>query len=115
MNIVLAADGPLDASATLARYHLWGEDPANRLDDGVFRRVLRFGGRLWRYEASAAGSVDDARLEVRVPGARDAGVLAAATAEVRRIFGLDFDLPGFYRLAKGDPALGRLIEPLYGL
>src|SRR5436190_21984072 len=99
MNIVLAADGPLDAGATLARYHLWGEDPANRLDGSVFRRVLRFGGRLWPYEARAAGAVDDARIEVRV-GAGSADVAAAATAEVRRIFGLDFDLPGFYRMAK---------------
>ena len=115
MNIVLAADGPLDAGATLARYHLWGEDPANRLDGAVFRRVLRFGGRLWPYEARALGGVDDARIDVRVPATRSADVAAAAAAEVRRIFGLDFDLPGFYRMAKGDPALATLVEPLYGL
>src|SRR5439155_1169058 len=41
MNIVLAPDGPLHAGATLARYHLWGEDPANRLADGALLRVLR--------------------------------------------------------------------------
>src|SRR6266566_4566281 len=100
MNIVLAADGPLDAGATLARYHLWGEDPANRLDGAVFRRVLRFGGRLWPYEARATGAIEEARIEVRVAGARSADVAADAAAEVRRIFGLDFDLPGFYRMAK---------------
>ncbi|HEV8616771.1 MAG TPA: hypothetical protein VGU22_14870 [Methylomirabilota bacterium] len=114
MNIVLAADGPLDAGATLARYHLWGEDPANRLDGAVFRRVLRAGGRLFPYEARAAGGVDDARIEVRVDS-RSSDVGAAVTAEVRRIFGLDFDLPGFYRMAKGDPALATLVGSLYGL
>ena len=31
------------------------------------------------------------------------------------MFGLDFDLPGFYRMAKADPALAPLVEPLYGL
>src|SRR5437667_345878 len=49
MNIVLAPDGPLHAGATLARYHLWGEDPANRLADGALLRVLRYHGRLVPY------------------------------------------------------------------
>ena len=115
MTIVLAADGPLDARATLARYHLWGEDPANHYDGAVFRRVLRLAGRRLPYEVRAEGGVDDARLRITVPGGQGEAVTAAVTGEVRRIFGLDFDLPGFYRMAKGDAALGPLIEPLYGL
>jgi DNA-3-methyladenine glycosylase II len=50
-----------------------------------------------------------------VPGARSARAVEAAAAEARRVFGLDFDLPGFYRFAKGEPALAALIEPLYGM
>lgn len=115
MNFLLAADGPLDARATLARYRLWGEDPANRLDAGVFRRVLRLGGRLHPYEVRPTGSVEDARLLVDIPAAGDDAVREAVTREVRRVFGLEFDLPGFYRMAKADPALAPLIEPLYGL
>jgi DNA-3-methyladenine glycosylase II len=115
MKIVLNADGPLDAGGTLARYHLWGDDPANRVEGGVFRRILRVEGRLLPYEVRCSGPVDDVRLEVRVPGARGAAVEGAARAEVRRVFGLDFDLPGFYRMAKGDAALATLVEPLHGL
>jgi DNA-3-methyladenine glycosylase II len=37
------------------------------------------------------------------------------TTEVRRVFGLDFDLAGFYRMAKADRALAPLVEHLYGL
>ena len=33
MKFVLPANGPLDVAATLARYHVWGEDPANRVAD----------------------------------------------------------------------------------
>jgi DNA-3-methyladenine glycosylase II len=115
MNILLSADGPLDAGATLARFHLWGEDPANRLTGEVFRRVLRRDGRLVPYEVRWRGPVDDVRLTISVPGARGAAVAEAVTAEVRRIFGLDFDLAGFYRLAKADAAMAPLLEPLYGL
>jgi DNA-3-methyladenine glycosylase II len=114
MKIVLAPDGPLDARGTLARYHLWGEDPTNRIDGDVFRRVLRHGGRLVPYEVRWSGPVDDARVTIRAPGA-DAAVGAAVVAEVRRLLGLDLDLAGFYRMAKADPALATLIEPLYGL
>jgi DNA-3-methyladenine glycosylase II len=115
MKISVAVDGPLDVAATLARYHLWGEDPANRLDGDVFRRVLRLGERLVSYETRWSGGVDNASLSVTVLDARAADVERAVSAEIRRLFGLDFDLPGFYRMAKADPALGPLLEPLYGL
>ena len=115
MKIALVADGPLDAAATLARYHLWGEDPVNRLDGDVFRRVLRADGRLLPYEVRWSGGVDDVRLAVTVPDATGAAVERAVTTEVRRIFGLDFDLAGFYRMAKADRALAPLVERLHGL
>jgi DNA-3-methyladenine glycosylase II len=113
MKIVLTPDGPLDVRGTLARYHRWGDDPTNRVADDVFRRVLRVGRRLIPYEVRWSGSVDDARIVIRIAGAPAVG--EAAVGEVRRILGLDFDLTGFYRMAKGDVALAPLIEPLYGL
>ncbi len=115
MNLSLSVDGPLDVAATLARYRLWGEDPANRVDDGLFRRVLRHEGALVPYEVRWSGAVEEVRLAITVPGVRSAAVAALAAAEVRRVFGLDFDLPGFYRMAKADPALAPLVEPLYGM
>lgn len=128
MTIVLAPDGPLDVEATLARYRLWGEDPANRLGRGVFRRVLRLDGRrgtrrgtvaaplddLVPYEVRWHGGTDETRLVIRARGARGRRAADAIVAEVRSIFGLDFDLPAFYRFAKGEPVLGELAGRLYG-
>src|SRR5947208_13923890 len=115
MNIVLAPDGPLHAGATLARYHLWGEDPANRLADGALLRVLRRHGRLVPYEVRPTGSVDDARLMVRIARARDAATGEAVAAQVRQNFGLAFDLSGLYRTAKGCPVLAAPAGPPYGM
>ena len=115
MNIVLTPDGPLDARATLARYHLWGEDPTNQVTNDVVRRVLRLGRRFVPYEVRWSGPVDDTRIAIRIPGVGASAVGAAAAAEVRRLFGLDLDLVGFYRMAKADPPLASLVEPLYGL
>ncbi|MBI1737143.1 MAG: DNA-3-methyladenine glycosylase 2 family protein [Candidatus Rokubacteria bacterium] len=115
MKFTVLPNAPLDAEGTLARFHVWGEDPANRVGDGVFRRVLRLDGRLWPWEARWSGTVDDPRIDVTVPGARAAGVADAARAEVERVFGLAFDLPGFYRFAKSDPVLAALVGPLHGL
>ena len=66
MNVVLTPDGPLDAAATLSRYRIWGEDPVNRLGDGVFRRVVRRGNQLVPYEVRWQGSVDDPKLLLRI-------------------------------------------------
>lgn len=35
----------MDVARTRSRSALWGEDPANRLSDGVFRRVIKWDGR----------------------------------------------------------------------
>lgn len=115
MKVFLPVDGPLDPSATLARYRIWGEDPVNRVTDVRFRRVLRADGRLVPYEVRWSGPVDEVRLAIDVPGERAPAIRDAVVGEVRRIFGLEFDLPGFYRMAKADPALASLITPLYGL
>jgi DNA-3-methyladenine glycosylase II len=115
MRIVLTVEGPLDVSKTLARYRLWGEDPANRLVGDAFLRVRRHEGRLWPYTVRGVGPVDAVQLVVEIPGTKSSRLGEAVTAEVRRIFGLDFDLSQFYRMAKGDPALAALIDPLYGL
>jgi DNA-3-methyladenine glycosylase II len=114
MKLTLAVDGPLDVAATLARYHRWGEDPTTRVDGDVLRRVLRLGERLLPYEVRAAGGVDDARLTITI-SSDAAEVERAVMAEVRRLYGLDFDLVGFYRMAKADAALAPLVEPLYGM
>lgn len=115
MKFTISPTGPLDVAGTLARYSVWGEDPANRVGDGVFRRVLHHDGRHWPWEARWRGPVDDVRIDVTVPGARDARIADAVRAEVDRVFGLPFDLPGFYRFAKSDRVLAALVEPLYGL
>ena len=115
MNIVLAVDGPLDVRATLARYHRWGEDPANRLAGDAFLRVLRLNGRLVPYAVRWSGDVEDVRLRVRISGTRATRIAEAVLREVRLIFGLGFDLSAFYRFAKADPALDGLVQPLYGL
>jgi DNA-3-methyladenine glycosylase II len=116
MKIVVTPEGPLDAAATLARYRLWGEDPANRLLDGRFLRVLRLdGARLVPYALSWGDDLDDPRVTIHAPGARGRTVAGALVAETRALLGLDFDLPGFYRFAKGDRVLAPLAERLHGL
>jgi DNA-3-methyladenine glycosylase II len=115
MKFVLTPEGPLDAGATLSRYRIWGEDPVNRVDGDVFRRVLRLDGALYPYEVRWRGAVDDARLLVSVRSSRASRVREAVTHEVRRIFGLDADLPGFYRMAKADAVLADVVSALYGM
>ena len=115
MTFVLEAGGPLNADATLARYRIWGADPVNRLADGAFARVVRLGEALIPYEVRFSGPVDEARLHVRVDADPSSAVRDVVSGEVRKLFGLDFDLPAFYRFARGEPVLEQLIEPHYGL
>jgi DNA-3-methyladenine glycosylase II len=115
MDASLVVSGPLDMPPTLSRFSLWGEDPANQLCDGVFRRAIRVDGRWHGYELTWAGGPDETRLRVSIPGARGGRVLEACVAQVRRICALDLDVASFYGAAAEDAALGGLIPRLYGL
>lgn len=115
MEALLDVPGPLDLARTLSRFQTWGEDPVNRLSEGVFRRAVRVGARWHGYELRWTGGAADTRVIVAVPGARSPRVLAAAVAEARRICGADLDLEAFYRAAKEDPVLGELAPRLHGL
>ena len=115
MDALLDVPGPLDLARTFSRFQTWGEDPVNRLSDGVFRRAVRVDGRWHGYELRWAGGPDDAQVRVTVPGARRPRVLAAAVAEARRICGADLDLEAFYVAAKADPVLSALAPRLRGL
>jgi DNA-3-methyladenine glycosylase II len=115
MEAILDVPGPLDLARTFSRFQVWGDDPVNRLSDGIFRRAVRVGERWHGYELRWTGGPDDARVTVAVPGARSPRVLAAAIAEARRICGADLDLEAFYRVAKEDPVLGDLAPRLHGL
>lgn len=115
MKTEIRVDGCLDVPRTLQRFRLWGEDPANRLSPGVFRRAVKVAGRWRGYEVRWTGRVDGARLLVSTPGARGARVLEAAADEVARICGLGLDVDGFYRVAEKDAVLGPLVPRLRGL
>ena len=115
MKTEIRVDGCLDVPRTLQRFHLWGEDPANRLSPGVFRRAVKVAGRWRGYEVRWTGRVDSARLLVSTPGERSARVLEAAAHEVARICGLGLDVDGFYCVAREDAVLGPLVPRLRGL
>jgi 3-methyladenine DNA glycosylase/8-oxoguanine DNA glycosylase len=115
MTFTVTADGPLEPGRTLARYHLWGEDPATPVGTNSVCRVLRAADRLHVYEVTWHGGPDHTRLEVAVHGADGDDILSAVRREVSQLFGLDADLPGFYAVAKADRGLRDLVGPLYGL
>jgi DNA-3-methyladenine glycosylase II len=115
MEASLLVPGPLNLTETLARYRLWGEDPANQVADGIFWRAIKVDGRWHGYRLTWAGDVDGTRLRISVPGARRARMVDAAVAEARHLCGLDLDLPSFYDAARSDRVLSGLIGRLYGL
>ena len=115
MEHTFSIDGPIDVPATLGRYARYGTDPANLLDGDVFRRAVKVDGRWRGYMLTWAGGIDDARLTVSVPGARDLRALDAAVADARWLCGADLDLDAFARAVKADRVLGGLVLRLPGL
>src|SRR5437660_378674 len=86
MKIVLAPDGPLDARGTLARYHLWGEDPTNRIGADVFRRVLRalkYSTRKAEYIRDLARAVVSGKLDLEALRAAESALVIEQLTALR--------------------------------
>ena len=115
MDESFVVPGPADIAGTLSRYRLWGEDPVNRLSEGVFRRAIKWEGRWRGYEVRWSGDGDASRLTVSVPGARRSALVDAAVAEARHVCGLDLDLAPFYAVTAGDAVLDGLTARFRGL
>jgi DNA-3-methyladenine glycosylase II len=106
---------PLDARATLARYGLWGADPASPYRDGVLHRVTRAEGRLVPFRLAAGEDPATPRVTVEFEGPDLPGVRAAVRRDAALLLGQAFDLEGFYARAAGDPVLAPLVRPGSGL
>jgi hypothetical protein len=71
MDVSVVVPGPVDVART--RFQFRGEDPANRLSDGVFRRAIKRDGR-------SKNEVNERSMAVREFGRRRVFEMARAAA-----------------------------------
>src|SRR5262245_18146135 len=114
-RLSLRPHAPLAFDLTLQRYRLWGIDPANVYTNGAFHRVARAGAAAVPFRLTASGSAGRPGVTASFQGPDTPERRQAVRAETRRLLGLDADLDGFYARVAGDPVLGPLVEPLFGL
>jgi DNA-3-methyladenine glycosylase II len=85
-------------------------------NDGEYRRVIRIGGQPVLCGVSDEGSGSRPALRVRIlVGPDDAATRRALRLEVIRQFAAGLDPAPFYRLARKDPVLRRLVAHFRGL
>ena len=84
-------------------------------EDGIWRRVLVLGKSPVGVTVRQTRGGSRPEIEVRISAARPQSVKAEISSIVTRMLGLDRDLSGFYRLARGDAHLSDLAERLRGM
>ena len=97
---LLRLPDPYDFELSTGRYRAFGPDRANLWHDGALHRVVA--GRDVQI-AATSGGVDVEPLDEETEPV------------VRTLLGVDFDLAAFYEFARGDAALGSLVERFPGL
>lgn len=96
---LLAVPQPYDFGLSLDRFTFWGVDRANVWHDGGLHRVVD--GCEVRISAVAQG-VDVEPLDDRIEPV------------VRKLLGLELELPPFYAYAQGDPVLAEAVRRFPG-
>jgi len=90
---------PFDFELSTERFRAFGPDLGNLWVDGALHRVV---GRR------------EVRIEPARGGVRVEPLDAETRAVVRKLLGVEFDLPGFYAWARRDPVLRELTKKLAG-
>jgi DNA-3-methyladenine glycosylase II len=96
---LLAVPQPYDFGLSLDRFTFWGVDRANVWHNGGLHRVVD--GREVRISAAAQG-VDVEPLDDRIEPV------------VRKLLGLELELPPFHAYAQGDPVLAQAVRRFPG-
>jgi DNA-3-methyladenine glycosylase II len=96
---LLAVPQPYDFGLSLDRFTFWGVDRANVWHDGGLHRVVDV--REVRISAAANG-VDVEPLDDRIEPV------------VRKLLGLELELPPFHAYAQGDPVLAQAVRRFPG-
>jgi len=92
------------------------DNAVDRLEGGVYRRVLVADGAPVSLSVRQVGGVDSPRLEIEAAGDMAAAEVAhAAQASLVRVLGLSFDMSAFHQLAAADAYLGPLAARLRGI
>jgi DNA-3-methyladenine glycosylase II len=96
---LVAVPQPYDFERSLDRFTFWGVDRANVWHDGGLHRVV--GGREVRI-TPVEGGVNAEPLDEEIE------------TVVRKLLGLELDLPPFYAFAQGDPVLADAVRLMPG-
>ena len=92
------------------------DNVVDRLDAGVYRRVIVADGTPVALAVRQVGGADEPVLAVEAAGPLPEAALAdAARAALVRILGLAFDMSAFHEFAAADPYLGPLAARLRGI
>ena len=93
-----------------------GHYGADRLEDGVFSRLLDVGGKLALLRVNSSGTLDAPLLELSVEGDElDESGVAESRRQAEWMLGIDQDLSAFYNMARDDEHLGPVVELMRGL
>ncbi len=93
-----------------------GHYGADRLEDGVFSRLLDIDGKLVLLRVSSSGALHAPRLELSVAGDElDEAAVVKARRQAEWMLGVDQDLGAFYAMALEDEHLSPVVELMRGL
>lgn len=85
------------------------------VSDGAYRRVLRVGEALALVEVTSRGTADAPELDVALLAHEGEIDSQALLAQLAHVLAIDEDRAGFFEQVAQFPALGQVIEPVYGL
>ncbi|NDJ61489.1 MAG: hypothetical protein GYB67_10205, partial [Chloroflexi bacterium] len=84
-------------------------------EGAAYRRVLRVDGQLVLIECRSTGSVDQPAVTAAPLAATGPVSVEGLRESVARLLNIGADVRPFYAVARHDPALWRVVGPLYGL
>jgi DNA-3-methyladenine glycosylase II len=115
LTFTLAPRPPFRLDLTVWALRRRAHNVVDQFEDGVWRRVLLIDDLPVAIRVEQTRSKSRPEVAVTVSSSRARSVKQEVAATVTRMLGLDRDLAGFYRIARGDERLMALVDHLRGM
>ncbi|MCH9036998.1 MAG: DNA-3-methyladenine glycosylase 2 [Chloroflexi bacterium] len=113
----LEATPPFDFGLTASYRTRYSDDLCTeRISDGVYYRICSVKGKTALISITSTGTIDRPQVRMEARGAKiTSDDLPSLEWQANWLLGLDYDLAGFYAMAKEDPLLAGLVGRFRGL
>jgi len=113
MKFFITPSPPFNFGLVAGLYSRFPTQCVDLYNKGIYERALSIKDKIHLVRAESIGTVEEPKLTIEI--FPDTSEKRLIKEKIKWMMGIDYDIKGFYRIAKKDKRFSQIINNLYGL